>query len=298
MEKYLIWHVQGGLGKNIASTALCKDIKEKYPDRQFILVCTYPEIFSNNPYVDRVFNLNKLSYFYKDYIENKDVIIFKHDPCDTTGHIKNEKHIIESWSDILGIDYNNQHPILYLNYAQRLNINKWYRNKPILILHTTGGPGYLNPLQPLPAYSWARDLPYELSQKIVDKYHLKYHIIHLTRPGGYPLSNVERIENQLDVLDLISLVQISQKRILIDSSLQHLSSSLNIQSEVIWIGTDPKVYGYDIHNNYTSSLPTSLINDFNTYDLKYELANNENECPFISLDEVFDVKKLLTQLGD
>jgi hypothetical protein len=27
-EKYLVWHIEGGLGKNIASTALLSSIKE------------------------------------------------------------------------------------------------------------------------------------------------------------------------------------------------------------------------------------------------------------------------------
>ena len=54
-EKYFIWHIQGGLGKNIAGTALIKDIKAKYPDRKLIMVTSWPEVFLNNPDVDRVY---------------------------------------------------------------------------------------------------------------------------------------------------------------------------------------------------------------------------------------------------
>ena len=56
-EKYFIWHIQGGLGKNIAGTALIKDIKAKYPDRKLIMVTSWPEVFLNNPDVDRIFIL-------------------------------------------------------------------------------------------------------------------------------------------------------------------------------------------------------------------------------------------------
>ena len=86
-EKYIIWHVQGGLGKNVAATALCKDIREQHKDRKFILVCSWPEVFLNNPYIDKVYNLGNLSHFYEKYIENKDVVIFKHEPYNQTGHI-------------------------------------------------------------------------------------------------------------------------------------------------------------------------------------------------------------------
>ena len=52
LEKYVIWHIQGGLGKNVAATALIKDLKEKYPDRKLIMVVSWPEIFLNNPYIE------------------------------------------------------------------------------------------------------------------------------------------------------------------------------------------------------------------------------------------------------
>ena len=48
-DKNLIWHIQGGLGKNIAATALIGDIKKKYSDRKLILVVSHPEAFLSNP---------------------------------------------------------------------------------------------------------------------------------------------------------------------------------------------------------------------------------------------------------
>ena len=68
IEKYLVWHIQGGLGKNIAATSLIKDIKNTYPDRKLIMVVSYPEIFLNNLYVDRVYQIGQTPYFYQDYI--------------------------------------------------------------------------------------------------------------------------------------------------------------------------------------------------------------------------------------
>ena len=53
--EYLVWHVEGGLGKNIAATSLLSSLKQKYPDRKIIMVVSYPEIFLNFPEVDRVY---------------------------------------------------------------------------------------------------------------------------------------------------------------------------------------------------------------------------------------------------
>ena len=71
-DKFCVWYLEGGLGKNVAATALIKDVKEKYADRKLIMVVSYPEIFLNNPYVDRVYRVGMTSYFYDDYIKGKD----------------------------------------------------------------------------------------------------------------------------------------------------------------------------------------------------------------------------------
>ena len=182
-EKYVIWHVQGGLGKNIAASSLTKDIKQKHRDRKFILVCSFPEVFLNDPNIDKVYQIGNHPYFYENYIENKDVIIFKHEPYDQTGHITRKKHLIENWCDLLDIKYTNQQPFFPINYPQNKLSLQWVRQKPILLLHTTGGP-FITQEKPTP-YEWTRDLPIELAQALVDKYSSKYHIIQISKQNFY-----------------------------------------------------------------------------------------------------------------
>ena len=104
-EKYLIWHIDGGLGKHVAATALCSSIKEKYPDRNLIMVVGHPEIFLNNPNIDRVYFSGNTPYFYDDYIKDKDTLIFKHEVYNQTNHIHKKNHLIESWCEILNLPY-------------------------------------------------------------------------------------------------------------------------------------------------------------------------------------------------
>ena len=293
-EKYLIWHVQGGFGKNIAASALTKSIKEKYKDRSFILVCSFPEIFLNDPNIDKVYQLGNHPYFYETYIENKDVIIFKHEPYDQTGHITRKKHLIENWCDLLDIKYTKQQPYFPINYPQNKLSLQWVRQKPILLLQTTGGP-FISPDQTTP-YEWARDLPIELAQTLVDKYSSKYHIIHITKQGGYGLQNVERIDTPMSNIELLSLVGVSQQRILIDSCLQHAAAALKLPSVVFWVGTSSKVFGYDIHKNIIAKLPKRANQLINSYIFDYQFSNNNHECPYITVNEMFDIKKVLKEL--
>jgi ADP-heptose:LPS heptosyltransferase len=62
-DKYLVWHIEGGLGKNIAATSLISSIKKKYPDRKLIMVASYPEIFLNFPDIERVYPVGNTPYF-------------------------------------------------------------------------------------------------------------------------------------------------------------------------------------------------------------------------------------------
>jgi len=232
-EKYFIWHIQGGLGKNIAGTALVKTIKQTYPDRKLIMVTSWPEVYLNNPDVDRVYQLGQSPYFYQDYIEDKDVIISKHEPYHQTAHILKQKHLLENWCDLMNLKYTGQTPVVLPNYPQGMLLGLWNRPKPIMVIQSSGGPMEGQKY----SYSWTRDIPIEVAQEIVNKFHKQYHIMQVTRPDGYVLENVERLEQKMSNMELFALLVASKKRILIDSSLQHAAAALNLKSTVLWVGT-------------------------------------------------------------
>ena len=297
-KKYIVWHIQGGLGKNVAATALIPSLKKQYPGRKLIMVVSWPEVFLSHPEVDKVYPLGNHSHFYENYIENKDVIIFKHEPYDQTGHITKKKHLIENWCDLLGIKYESQIPYFPINYAQNKLQLQWIRKKPVLLLQTTGGPFAPSP-QPegvetirVNPYNWTRDLPIEIAQTIIKKYSKDYHIIQVTKQGGYGLPEVERLDQPLSNVELFSLVAASQKRILIDSALQHAAAAFRIPSTVFWIGTSPKVFGYDMHTNIVAKLPKKANQLINSYMFDFNFDNNMHECPYMSINEMFDVENL------
>ena len=287
-EKYVIWHVQGGLGKNIAATALCEDLKKAHPDRKLIMIVSHSEIFLNNPFIDRVFQLGHAPYFYQDYIENKDVIIFRHEPYHQTGHINKTKHLIENWCDLLGIKYTNQQPYIFVNYIQKMTTGLWVRTKPLLILQTNGGPENQQY-----RYSWSRDMPVEIAQSIVEKYKNEYHIIQVTRVDGYTLDNVERVDKPLSNTELFAALISSDKRILIDSCLQHAAAAFNLPSTVLWIGTSPTVFGYSINKNVIAKIPKRANQLIGSYIFDYQFENNAHECPYIDLKDMFNAEDIM-----
>ena len=291
-EKYIIWHIQGGLGKNIAATALCNDLKQQYKDRKLIMVVSYPEAFLSNPVVDRVYALGQSPYFYQDYIEGKDIVLFRHEPYNQTAHVTKKQHLIHNWCDLLGIEYKNQQPVLFPNYPQRMTTGIWQRPKPVMVIQTGGGPMQGQKF----SYSWTRDMPIEVAQEIINKYSQQYHIIQVTRPDGYQLPGAERIDGALSNMELFSLLVRSQKRVLIDSCLQHAAAALKLQSTVLWVGTSPTVFGYNSHKNIIAKLPKKANQLIGSYLFDYQFENNMHECPYMDVKDMFNIEEIFKSI--
>jgi len=291
-KKYFVWQIQGGLGKNIASTALLPIIKQTYPNRKLIVVASWPQVFLNNPHIDRVYNGGNIPHFYEDFIENKDVIICNQEPYNQTGHITKQQHLLQSWSELLSIEYNGELPQLFYNYAEQKSYQQDSSPKPLLLIHTSGGPSNDNV-----AYNWTRDIPMEFALAIVDKYSQTHNIVQVTREKGYKLNHptVKIIDGPLTNLNLFALLQNSSKRILIDSCLQHAAAALNLPSTVLWVGTSPTLFGYKQHNNIVANLPkrANQLIDSSLFD--YQFANNSYQCPYMDVKEIF-TEEILNQI--
>lgn len=293
MSKYSIFHLQGGIGKHVAATAVAKAIKANHPDRKLIVVCAYPEIFINLSFVDRVYQLGSTSYFYQNYIQDKDSLIFHHEPYYTTNHIHKKKKLIENWCDMYGIKFSGETPEVKFNKLQ-FDVSKryWTRKKPIMVIHTNGGVMTLD----VKPYAWTRDMPFDLAQELVDHYKKDYHIFQVTKINSPKLKDAEHVfatpQQSLSLIEFFSILLHSKKRILIDSSLQHAAAAMKRKSTVLWNGTSPKVFGYDMHDNISTEIPY----DFKlpgSYLFDFDFNGNEVEYPFTEDQKLFDINKII-----
>jgi hypothetical protein len=89
-------------------------------------------------------------------------------------------------------------------------------------------------------------------------------------------------------IELFSLLKVSAKRVLIDSCLQHAAAAFKLPSVVLWIGTHPEVYGYNIHTNIKAKTPQNNIKLINSYLFDYAFSNNAHECPYFNSLEMFN----------
>tara|TARA_B100000287_G_C20477548_1_gene719797 strand:- start:223 stop:933 length:711 start_codon:yes stop_codon:yes gene_type:complete len=236
--------------------------------------------------------MGQIPHFYDDYIHNKDTIVFQHEAYNQTAHVHKSQHLIHNWCDLMDLEYREQLPQVVLNYAQQQLPMRWGRNKPTMVLHTNGGPMKGQKF----AYNWPRDMPNTIAQGIVNYFSGDYHIFQICREESYTLQNVERIDQPMSGIELFSILANSQKRVLIDSCLQHAAVAFNLPSTVLWIGTSPTIFGYDVHKNIKAK-ETNLANQrMNSYMFDYQFENNVHECPYLSDEEMFNLNQVIRNI--
>ena len=293
MEKYVVFHVEGGLGKNVASTAVIKNIAEKHKDRKLIVMASFPEIFLNNPYVHRVFRMGMTPYFWEDYISGKDTIVLKREPYFETNHIMQKTPLHETWHKMYDLPYNKEKdlPELFNNMIQTEMSATWKRQRPILLLHTNGGPL----MDGAPIYAWTRDMTRYVAETIIQNYAQQYHIIQVVKHESQAIQSpmVEVVHRAMSNMELFSLVRASAKRVLIDSCLQHAAAAFKLPSTVLWIGTHPEMFGYSMHTNVKAKKPTGNVKNIDGSYFDYQLDGQFHECPYNSPDEIFDINEVL-----
>ncbi|MHA2164165.1 MAG: hypothetical protein ACXABF_17270 [Candidatus Thorarchaeota archaeon] len=294
--KYSIFHVQGGFGKHVASTAVAKCIKNNHPSRKLIVVGVWTEIFQNLPFVDRVYQMGNTSYFYQTYVENQDSLLFANEPYFTTDHIHKKLPLVQTWAKMYGLDYHGEMPEIKFNPLQKKIAKEFWtgraNGKPIMVLQTNGGL-----YQEQRPYLWARDMPVALAQRLVDHYSDDYHIFQIKKASSEALDGVEVIQDPMTNMELVSTLLNSDKRILIDSCLQHAAAALKLPSVVLWNGTSPKVFGWDMHTNIQAIKPANFKLP-NSYLFDFDFTGVEAEYPYVDEDEeIFDFDKIVEAVG-
>lgn len=291
-EKYLIFHAEGGHGKQIMATAVIRALKKEHPDRKIIVVTPWDGPFFYNEDIWRFYSFNEMKYFFDDYVHMKDVKIFRQEVYQCEDHILQRKHLTKSWCDMYDVPFDGPIPHIKLN-AREIEIAKDKLKPdsglPIMLLQTHGGgQGQYS------KKSWARDMPIEIAQKIVNYYSKNYRILHIRRDDQPALQNVEVLN--LPFRELYAAFLFSKKRIFIDSFGQHVAAALNLPSTVCWIVNKPEIFGYEMHDNILPS--AHLRQEFNKYSYldQYDISGQIQQFPYDTVN-LFNVNDIIDSVN-
>jgi hypothetical protein len=286
-DKYIIFHSEGGHGKQIQATAVIRALKKQYPDRKIIWVTAWDGPAFYNPNVWRFYTFGQMQYFYTDFMK-PDTKIFRQEVYFSEDHLFKRKHLTQSWCDMYGIPYDGYKPELYLN-PRELEIAKDKikpDGRPIMLLQTHGG----SPTGQYSKKSWYRDMPIEIAQKLVNYFNKSYRILHIKSPEQPILQGVEPLT--LPYRELYACFPLSTKRLFIDSFAQHTAAALGLQSTVVWIGNKPEVFGYPEHINV---LPNAqYINELTKFSYleDFSIDGQIQQFPYDTVN-VFDINKII-----
>jgi hypothetical protein len=292
MDKYVIFHIDGGCGKNIVATSVVKSIKAAYPEHKLVVVTAYPEVFIHNPHVYRVYKFGFLSYFYDDYINGKDSVILRMEPYHSGDLLYRKKSLSEIWCDVFNIPCVDTKPNIYLTERELVFVqNKLKKEGPVLLIQSSGGVSNQNH-----SYSWSRDLNPDFTQNIINELKGNFNKILHVRNESQP-----KLENTISITDnfrnLFCYIIFSDKILTIDSFVQHAAAAFSKKATVGWISTSPIVFGHKIHDNILATSDESFRHRIDSYLEKDDWTGGRfHECPYDNTVNIFDKTQIIESI--
>ncbi len=287
--------IAGGMGKNISATAVLESFKKAYPQSHIIINTAFPYVWSNNPDIDEVLDLNRDFAFYAEKIKGKDITIFAEDVYHTEDFILKKSHLIDCWCGLLGIKSTTHQPkIFFTAEEQEAAKNKLFAaatgsGKPLFFIQTSGGAQ--NQRYPI---SWARDLPLPVAQDVVNEMNKRgYETIHIRRKNQPTLEHTTWINTT--PREMMAMIPYSEKRLLIDSFAQHAAAALKLPSVVTWVSNSPDTFGYSLHTNLVADIQTSFRHEPGAYLERFDITGAIEQCPY-DTNRLFDVTAILEAL--
>ncbi len=288
----IVFICEGGIGKNIAGTAVVRAIKKAYPKKNIIVVAGCPEIFMNNPNVKRTFHFGNALYFYEDWVTDETYVI-KDEPYFHYDYLQKTKHVVECWCEMIGVPFDGIEPDIFF-IPSELEAAKIFADEltdngktELVLLQWVGGqvPDKANDSKSFKdklAQMFRRAMPQEQAQAIAD-YLVKenYTVINVGHPNYPQLTGVKN--PTLPIRAIISLLTQAKTFVGIDSFIQHAAAAKQIQKKgvVIWGGTSKLCLGYDLHENLeTVACSTPACHRPNSYLFDIQQNGQIWACPW------------------
>lgn len=280
-EAYIIFECVGDLRKNLFATAVVSSIKKAHPDRNIVVVTNTPEVWLHNPSVYRCYGFGRMSYFYDDYVKDKDTIIMRHDPFTTEDFTYGRKHILEIWCNLCGVEYDQSLPSLYFTWREKEAVGKLTAStKPLFFIQTTN--------------VWTNDIPRAVAQKIVDIMNERgYATIHLRTGDQIALQGTLALT--FDARLTLCALSRSDKRLLTDSYAMQVATAFNLPSVVLWVTGNPLVTGYKMHTNVIAKPDPLLKESIDNFNESFVFGNAQLKSP-PNLDKIFNIDEIISLL--
>lgn len=298
--EYVVFIVEGGIGKNVLATVPLKGIKQKYPDKKIVVVASWPDVFRYHPDVYRFYQIGNSPFVYDDYIKDGKGIICKAEPYCHTDYVnppEKVRHITDIWCEMLGVPYPDSKTQPYMFFDR--NELAWgeqfvkSKGKPVMLIQWQGGVN--NPNGPVVGQN-IRTLPPETVSQLAQKYGNKYHIISVQNKEQPRVNGIDVTD--MNVRSSWMLIPYASIVISIDSMVQHVAAAFNKTAIVCWGGTNPELLGYPVHVNLRKrACVTPECHRPNTYLFDQDATQNIWRCPHGEICRMYSADEISQQVG-
>lgn len=251
---YLLLVVQGGVGRNIMTTAVVRNLKKAWPEKKIVVIATCPDVFLKNPYIDRVYNFGQPLFIYEDYFKKAKSVVLNVEPYQQYGYVYRTKHFVEANCEMLDIPCDSIFPEVYFSDSEmrmaELFVNKY--DKELVLLQGEGGklPDNASEKEKIISQSamYKRSLKPKIMQEVTDELIKRgYQVGTVYGQHQFLPSMAEKV--QFPIRAVLATIPYAAYVIGIDSIINHGAACFKKQALILWGGTDPKTLGYDTNIN-------------------------------------------------
>lgn len=295
-ESYIIFECPFDLTMNIMATMVVSSLKSAHKDKKIIVVTGFPEVWLHNPDVYRIYKFDHLSYFFDDFIKDKDTLILKHNPILTEDYLNEEKHLAEIWCDLYNIKLTASKPLLYFTWREKEAVQKLTKSpKPLFFIESEAFPyGFGHTLQLKNIQNWQDSIPSHILGSIIKEMNNRgYQTIDISETTNPKIDDVENLTLNLRLK--LCAIQYSSVCLFINSFAQQVSSSFEIPTIVAWTNASPKVWGYNSHINIEPKTDRQTSEYLKSHKKEFSLTPQSGLCPF-DLSLIYDTKDIVKKL--
>lgn len=250
----------GGMGRQIAATAVALQIRAKHPDAELHVLTSYPEVFAGLPGVDRYFG-GHTPYFYE---EHRDFLVLAAEPYLDLAYREGREHLIDVWCRLVGVDAPKKRAgKIVLDMHERATgakiLSQLPQDRKLIAFQWTGGTPYMdaNAAQDPTRVKHYRDLDLQTAQAVASGLAQQgYIVLQIGLPSEPELKDAVTLDRNQVVNPryVFAVLERCSGLVAIDSFAQHAWAALGKESAVVvWGGTHPTALGYSGNTNLTSA---------------------------------------------
>jgi ADP-heptose:LPS heptosyltransferase len=259
--------VEGGIGKQVAFTAIIPALKKR--DEESIQISSpYVDCYGGNPHVKMVYDLSSIPLNDQRILESDNIIYFE--PY-KSNFVKGQMHIVESFCQLTGVEYSPEmRPRIYTDHLSE-SVDKWLKERDIekyVLVQFTGGqtPLAYAPDKPYQSSNFEKNYPQYFANYIVQQLIERYDVtvIDCSLPNEPHIPGA--IKCDLHWAQIHEMMKKAKGWIGIDSCVNHFSASTGVPGVAVWGNTSWVQFGY-MHNKNLTFHQTKEYNDYFTPDL-------------------------------